>query len=267
VSGVGRGDTVNFRGIDIVVHLAGHAHTPRPGPRDLLAFRADNVESARSFACDAARAGVKRFVLLSSASVFGSSGIGRPFRADDPINAQTPYARSKAEAERVVAATLAGQTEFVVVRAPMVYGPDAPGNFSRLVRLVARHWPLPFAGIQNRRSMVSVWNLCDFLVVASTHSHAFDVDSVGRPWLVSDGLDISTTQLVQSIAAALDVPVRLFYVPRALIAAVAATVGRAGELERLLGSFTLDLCETRERLNWQAPMPMSEAIARALRSA
>lgn len=250
---ISRGDLPQLHGIDIVVHLAGHAHVLRPGPRDLVAFRSVNVEASRALAVDAARMGVERFVLLSSVAVMAQGDTSRDSDA---------YARSKADAERVVREALSGSnTEAVIVRAPMVYGPDAPGNFTRLAKLISQRWPLPLGGIKNRRSMVSVWNLCDFLVMVSTHPHAANTES---PWLVSDGHDVSTTELIEKMAAALGEPARLFHVPPRSLEFLGKITARQREIRRLTGSLTIDIEATRTRLGWQPPMSFAHGIEKSL---
>ena len=250
---VSRPDRPQLHGIDIVVHLAGYAHVPRPGPRDLVAFRSVNVEASRALALDAARMGVERFVLMSSVAVMVPGDASREIDA---------YARSKADAERVVREALSGsKTGAVIVRAPMVYGPDAPGNFTRLAKLIARGWPLPFGGLENRRSMVSVWNLCDFLVMVSTHPEAAKSES---PWLVSDDHDVSTTDLIETMAAALGEPARLFHVPLRWLEFLGKITGREREVRRLTGSLALDLTATRAHLGWQPPMSFAHGVAKSL---
>lgn len=255
VVAVARGDIPQLNGIDVVVHLAGHAHVMRPGPRDILAFRSVNVDLSRALAADAARVGVDRFVLLSSAAVVATNEGSK----DDDA-----YARSKRDAERAVREAVAGsRTAVAIVRAPLVYGPRAPGNFSRLADLVARGLPLPLGGLRNRRSMVSVWNLCDFLVSVSTHLEA---TGTAEPWLVSDDHDVSTTELIEHMAAALGQRARLFAVPARLLRFAGWLTGRSKEVSRLIGSFTLDIAATRAGLGWRPPLTFAEGIARSLRA-
>lgn len=251
--------------VDVVLHLAGVAHVLRPSARDLTAFRAVNVEATARLALAAARAGVKRFVLLSSAGVFGAESSAHAFTRDDPVRPEDPYTQSKADGERAVQqACAATNTGVVIVRAPMVYGPAAPGNFSRLARFVARGLPLPLAGLNNRRSMVSVWNLCDFLAVASLHPHATSIDPAEHTWLVSDGHDVSTTELIESMAAALGRPPRLFRMPKILLTRAAELLGRDREIRRLIGSFALDIASTRRLLGWRPPLTFDRGIARSV---
>ena len=253
VTAVSRGDIPQLHGIDVVLHLAGHAHVMRPRPRDLVAFRAINVDATRALAADAARAGVKRFIFLSSAGLFPSDA------SPETVDA---YLRSKADGEEAVRTVLSGtSTTPVIVRSPMVYGPGAPGTFSRLTALVARRLPLPFGEIGNKRSMVSIWNLCDFLVVVSIHpSVCFSID----PWPVSDGHDVSTSELVEAIAASRGFRPRLYRVSPRLLEIAAAAIGRREEMHRLFGSSCIDIGASRLRLGWTPPIPFKEGISRSV---
>jgi nucleoside-diphosphate-sugar epimerase len=146
-------------GVDVVIHIAGLAHLPRATQRDFLRFESDNVAVSRELAAAAVRKSVRRMVFLSSAGVHGASTAGRPFCSSDLVRPYDAYTESKASAERIVQQISSGSTtEWVVVRAPMVIGRNSPGNFSRLASLVGRRVPLPFANIDNRRSVISVWN-------------------------------------------------------------------------------------------------------------
>ena len=197
-------------GIDAIVHLAARAHVLRDSSADAHAlYRAVNTLGALRLAEAAAAAGVRRFVFLSSVRVHGERSTGAPFTEASPLVAQDPYGRSKAEAERGLAAlAAAGRLEPVILRPPLVYGPGARGNFARLVRLVARGVPLPLGAVRNRRSLIFVGNLVDAIVRSLD-----DPAAAGETFMVSDGEDVSTPELVRRIARALGKPARLVPVP------------------------------------------------------
>ena len=248
-------------GVDTVVHLAARVHMAgEDAARALPRFRAVNAEGSTVLARAARNAGVRRFVLVSTTTVYGDRSPGQPFDESSPPAPASPYAQSKLEAERLVADALGGSaTEFVVLRAPLVYGANAKGNFARLVRLVQRGLPLPFASIQNRRSVVFVENLADAIVRALDHPAA-----AGRTYVVSDGQDVSTPDLIARIAAGLGRRSRLFAFPAALLRLAGTLLGRRDELSRLLDDMAVDSSRIRRELGWTPPFTVEEGLARSL---
>ena len=241
-------------GVDAVVHLAARVHVMRDQAADpLAAFRAMNVDAAVHLARAAARAGVRRFVLLSSVKVLGESGT---FREDDAAAPSDPYGVSKLEAERALIG-IGAETgmEVVIVRAPLVYGPGVAANMAALMRVVDRGVPLPFALVKNRRSLVARANLVDLLAVVVRHPAA-----ANGTFHVSDGEDLSTPELIRRVARALDRPARLLPVPVALLALGARITGRGAVAQRLLGSLVLDISRARTVLGWTPPVPMDAAL-------
>ncbi|RFQ41882.1 UDP-glucose 4-epimerase family protein [Pseudomonas sp. ATCC 13867] len=247
-----------LRGIDVVIHAA--ARVPVIGERasdPLAAFRAVNVDATRHLARQAAAAGVKRFVYVSSIKVNGEeTEPGQPYRADYAARPQDPYGQSKLEAEQALFA-IAGETglEVVVVRSPLVYGPGVKANFASLMGALQRRLPLPFAAIDNRRSLVARDNLVDLLLLCARHPEA-----AGRVFLVSDGQDLSTTQLCRELSEALGVRPRLLPVPALALRALGVLTGRGQQVQRLLGSLQVDISATRRILDWQPPVPVKQAI-------
>jgi len=248
-------------GVDAVVHLAARVHMTGENTRDALPlFRAVNAAGSATLARAAREAGVRRLVLLSTTTVYGDRSLGRPFDEASPPAPATPYARSKLEAEQLVAEALRGSsTEFVVLRPPLVYGAGAKGNFERLVRLVRRGIPLPLASVHNRRSLVYVGNLVDAIVRSLDHPGA-----AGRTYVVSDGEDISTPELVARIAAALGRRARLIAIPPALLRAAGTLIGRADEVARMLDDMAVDSSRIRRELGWKPPVTLDEALARSV---
>jgi nucleoside-diphosphate-sugar epimerase len=249
-------------GCDAVVHLAARAHITRDTARDALAeFRRVNTAGTINLARQAARAGVRRFVFASSIGVNGAETITRPFTADDAPAPQSPYAISKLEAEQGLR-EIAGRTglETVILRPPLVYGPDAPGNFALLLRWVRRGMPLPLGAIRNRRSLIGIDNLVSLLILCVTHSEAS-----GQTFLVSDGEDLSTTELLRRLGAAAGRRASLLPVPEALLRGVANALGAGDLAKRLCGSLQVDSSAVRSRLGWSPPVTVDEGLRRAAR--
>jgi nucleoside-diphosphate-sugar epimerase len=247
-------------GIDCVVHLAARVHVMKPTANDRIEFERTNVLGTERLARAAAAAGVKRFVYLSSIKVNGESSGRRAFRADDSPQPQDDYGRSKLEAERRLAAIQAASGMSVsMVRPPLVYGPGVRANFFRLLSLAHSGLPIPLASISNARSMVSVWNLCD-LICALARSER----SMSGVIMVADGEDVSTAQLIRRLAQLMRRPARLFGVPAGALRAFAAIAGRSAELNRLLGTLTVDISETRGRLGWSPPVTLETGLERTV---
>jgi nucleoside-diphosphate-sugar epimerase len=245
---------------DAVVHLAARVHVMHESAADpAAAFRRINTAATLALARQAAQAGVRRFVFLSSVKVNGASTVaGRSFSAQDAPRPADAYAVSKLEAElglREMAAH--GALEVVIIRPPLVYGPRVRANFLSLLRWVDRELPLPLAAISNRRSLVSVWNLCDLLGEVLVNPRA-----AGGVWMVSDGEDLSTPALVRRMARAMDRRARLLAVPLRVLRVCARMAGRRAELARLCESLTVDTSRTRADLNWQPRVSVDEGLRR-----
>jgi nucleoside-diphosphate-sugar epimerase len=248
-------------GVDAIVHLAARVHMTGERADDALPrFRAVNAAGTTHLARAARAAGVRRLVLLSTTTVYGDRSTAQPFDDSSPPAPATPYAQSKLEAEQLAAEVLAGSpTELVILRPPLVYGPGAKGNFARLVRLVQRGIPLPLASVRNKRSLVFVDNLADAIVRALDHPAA-----AGRTYVVSDGEDVSTPDLIARMAAALGRPSRLFAFPPALLRAAGALLGRADEVGRLLDDMVVDSSRIRTELGWRPPFTLGEGLRRSV---
>jgi nucleoside-diphosphate-sugar epimerase len=248
-------------GVDAVAHLAARVHRLRDTAGDPLAqYREVNVEGTRRLAQAARDAGVRRLVLLSSIKVNGEGRV-QPYRPADPPQPQDAYAVSKLEAEQALAEVAAGTAlEWVVLRPPLVYGPGVGANFLGLLRAVARGWPLPLRAIDNRRSLIYVGNLVDALRVCLLAPAA-----ANRLFLVRDGEDVSTPELVRRVAQSLGVTPRLVAVPCGLLRAGAWLGGRRAAFDRLAGSLCVDDSALRALLAWQPPFDMREGLAHTAR--
>jgi nucleoside-diphosphate-sugar epimerase len=247
-------------GIDALVHTAARAHVLRESAADPLAeFRRVNVTGTLALARQAAALGVRRFVFLSSVGVNGAETFDSPFSADDIARPQSPYAQSKYEAEMSLR-EISQQTgmQVVIIRPPLVYGPHAPGNFQRLVRCLLRGIPLPLASVRNLRSFIALDNLVDFIVTCLLHPRA-----ANETFLVSDGEDLSTSELLRRMGGALGKPARLFAVPARLLKVAAILSGSKSIAQQLCGSLQLNIFKTRELLLWSPPIDVSEGLRRA----
>jgi nucleoside-diphosphate-sugar epimerase len=249
-----------LRSVDCVVHLAAHVHQRGRGRDSDPSYQEINVTGSGFVAEQAARAGVKRFVFLSSAKVNGEGSGSRRYRAEDPGEPRDEYARSKLAAEVLIRA-ICSRTgmECVIVRPPLVYGPGVRANFLRLLKLAELGWSLPFGSIVNRRSLIGVENLGDFIETCMSHPQAG-----GRVWMVSDGEDISTPELIRRAAGFMHRPARLFPCPPAALKMAAGLFGRSAEAARLCDSFLLDTRPASEVLHWNPPMSLDEGLARTV---
>jgi nucleoside-diphosphate-sugar epimerase len=252
-----------LHGVDVVIHAAARAHVMREAALDpLTEYRRVNVEGTLNLARQAAAAGVRRFVFISSIKVNGeATAIGHPFTADDSPAPEDAYGLSKAEAEEQLK-HVAQQTgiELTIIRPPLVYGPGVKGNFASLISWVRRGLPLPLgAATQNRRSLVGLDNLVDLSLVCADHPKA-----ANQTFLVSDGEDLSTADLLRKISRALGRPARLLWVPAGLIPLMAGLVGKKVISQRLLGSLQVDIHKTCELLNWKPSVSVDEGLRRAV---
>lgn len=254
--------TAALDGVTEVIHLAARVHVMHDTSADPLAeFRHINVAASVNLAEQAARAGVRRFVFLSSIKVNGEATLpGRPFLATDAPAAQDPYGQSKHEAELALREVMNRTSiEVAVIRPPLVYGPGVKANFRTLMRLVHRGLPLPLGRVDNRRSLIAVDNLVDLLLTVADHRAA-----VGGTFLASDGYDMSTAELITLIARAMGKAPALWPVPPSWLWLGARLTGRTAFARRLLGSLQVDVGLTRQQLGWTPPIQISDAVARTV---
>lgn len=251
-----------LQGLDAVVHSAAVAHLHSGVEVDQLSrLRQVNVHGALTLARQAAAAGVKRFVFISSIGVNGNANV-RPFTAFDVPNPVGPYAQSKWEAEQELW-RIQKETgmELVIIRPPLVYGPGAPGNFGSLVRWAGKGIPLPLGAIHNRRSLVGIDNLVDLIVRCIDHPAA-----ANQVFLAGDGRDLSTAELLRLVGDAMGRPARLIPVPAGVLKLSAALLGRRAMAQRLLESLQVDISQTCETLDWQPPFTVEEGLRRCFLS-
>jgi nucleoside-diphosphate-sugar epimerase len=248
-----------LRDADAVIHLAGRAHVMRETAQNPLSeFRKVNVAGTETLASIALQAGVKRFIYLSSIKVNGEATEEKIFFADDQPGYVDSYGQSKWEAEeRLLKIAMGTKMKWVVVRPPLVYGPGVRGNFLALLKCVARSIPLPVGSLHNSKSLVSVYNLSDFLCLLIDHP-----DAANGRFLVSDREDISTSDLVRRMAAALHCSARIVDCPRAVLRLAGTLLRKDAAVQRLCSSLVLDREKTRECLGWSAPMTLEWGLNR-----
>lgn len=243
-------------GMDAVVHCAARVHVMNESAEQpLTLFRSVNVEGTKNLAIQAANAGVKRFVFVSSVKVNGEKTT-TPFNHMSTPAPADPYGISKAEAEAELW-KIAKKTgiEVVIVRPPLVYGPMVKANFRRLMRIVEKQIPLPFGAVNNRRSMVFIDNLADLIFQCVVHPAA-----PSQTFLASDGNDLSTPELIQQLASAMGRNPRLLNVPPNWMKALAALLGKSEFADRLLGSLEVDISRTCQILDWQPPFSVEAGM-------
>lgn len=249
--------TQALQNIDVVVHCGARVHVMHDTSADPLSdFRKINTEGTLNLARQAQAAGVKRFIFLSSLGVNGESTTGAPFKADDTPHPHSPYTQSKLEAETgLTELARGGRMSVVTIRPPLVYGPNAPGNFGSLMRAVNKRLPLPLGSIANKRSFVFLDNLVDMIICCALHPNA-----ANQTFLVSDDEDLSTTQLLRKIGNALGKPTLLLPVPTFMLHAAARGLGKAKVAQQLLGSLQVDIEKTKTLLDWKPPVSVDDAL-------
>ena len=258
----GKTDWTNaLRSVDVVIHLAARVHVMNEHFANPLAeFRKVNVDGTQQLAESAANAGVKRFVYVSSVKVNGQQTGLSPFTELDIPNPQDPYGVSKLEAEQALHKISAETNlEVVIVRSPLVYGSGVKGNFTQMMKVLDRGVPLPLAAVRNLRSLVYIENLVSALILCSTHPNA-----AGKTYLVSDGEDVSTAELLRQVGEAMGQPARLFSCSPTLLRLAGRLIGKSEQLDRLLGSLQVDSSKIRREFGWVPPVSFAEGIKKTV---
>jgi len=247
--------------VDIVIHCAARVHVmDDSSPDPLAAFREVNTFGTLNLARQAAAAGVKRFILLSSIKVNGESTLnGKPFKYDDAPKPEDAYGISKAEAEAGLK-QIAADTgmEEVIIRPPPVYGPGVKANFAAMMKLAQKNLPLPLGAIHNKRSLVALDNLVDLIVTCIDHPNA-----ANQTFLVSDDQDISTTELLKLMTRAAGKKPWLVPVPMGWLKLAGKLTGKQAVIDRLCGNLQVDISHTKQTLGWKPPLTVEEGIARS----
>lgn len=247
-------ESLPLQGVDTVIHLAGLAHGQSSDSAD---YKHVNLTGTLNLARQAASAGVRRFVFLSSIGVNGGES-ETPFIETDPPRPVGPYAISKWEAEQALfELSAASGLELVVIRPPLVYGADAPGNFARLVAAVRRGVPLPLGAVDNRRTLVGLDNLVDFICLCVRHPLA-----ANQMFLVGDAQSISTAELLRRVGCELNRSARLLPIPVSILETVAGLLGKKAAVRKLCGNLEVDIGKARELLSWTPPVSLDEGLQR-----
>ncbi len=243
--------------VEVVIHLAARVHIMHGGEAgDLASFRELNVEATKNLAIQASQAGVNRFIYLSSIKVNGEETNDRPFCHDQAPNPEDSYSLSKMEAE-VALREIEERTNLkvVIIRPPLVYGPRVKGNLLALVNMIRKGIPLPLGSVDNRRDLISIYNLCDLIRVCVRHPEA-----PGNTFLVSDNESMSTTELIRYLAKGLNRQARLFSIPMWALKIAAGLIGATGKVEKLTGSLQIDMSPTQRALDWSPPLTVAESF-------
>ncbi|UZE29970.1 UDP-glucose 4-epimerase family protein [Pseudomonas asplenii] len=254
----------DLSGVDVMIHAAARVHIMNgEGPEALEEFRKVNTAGTLALAREAAEAGVKRFVFISSIKVNGEGTLpGSPYHADDAPAPQGAYGVSKLEAEQGLQA-IAAETgmEVVIIRPVLVYGPGVKANFRTMMSWLEKGIPLPFGAINNKRSLVALDNLVDLIVTCIDHPAA-----VNQVFLVSDGEDLSTTSLLRRLGQVLGKPARLMPVPVWLLTTLAQVLGKGALSQRLFGSLQVDIEKNRALLDWVPKVSVESALAQTAKN-
>lgn len=249
-----------LQGVDIVVHAAARAHVLGDAPENAKLYFEVNALGTQALARAAAAGGVRGFIFVSSVKVNGERSGTRLFTSDDDARPHDAYALSKWLAElSLQQLAREGAMQVQIVRPPLVYGPQVRANFLRLLRLVDAGIPLPLGAVDNRRSLISIWNLCDFLACLIQR-----LPASGSVWLPADGAAISTPELLRSMALAMGKRARVLNVPVGLLKRGGALLGKGAELDRLCDSLAVDVGATCQTLAWHPPLSLQESMSRTV---
>lgn len=250
--------TSQVAGVEVIVHCAARVHVMREGSNDAVGeFRRVNCDGTMALARAAAAAGVKRFIFLSSIKVNGeSTPLDRPFHADDEPRPLDPYAKSKLEAERALFAfSHDSGMDAVIIRPPLIYGPGVGANFLAMMQLMQKRIPLPLGAVNNRRSLLFVRNLASLIHRAAEHDAA-----ANKVFLASDGIDLSTTDMLRMLATSMGKSARLFPVPTSAMSFALRLVRNEAIARRLFGSLVVDIQATRKVLEWEPPVTVAQGF-------
>lgn len=243
--------------VNVVLHLAAVVHRP---DAPLIEYRRVNIDSTERLAIEAVRSGVARFLFLSSISVYGRNVGAKPIDENTPFVPDDAYSESKADAEALIARVAKGtKMSWTVLRPPLVYGPNAPGNFRRLVNAVQAGVPLPLAAAKALRSYIGLDNLVSAIIRVATHP-----DACNQSFVVSDGQDISTTEMISLIAKGLGRHSRLWWMPESSVRIGAALLGRSADAARLFDPLLINSQKIRNQLDWEAPVSIEDGVRLAV---
>jgi nucleoside-diphosphate-sugar epimerase len=242
---------------DVVIHLAALVHQlGNKSKLSLSEYLNVNLDATVNLANEAVKAGVKRFVFVSTIGVNGASGTVKPFVETDLANPHNHYAFSKMVAEKTLyKISIETGMEVVIVRPPLVYGVGVKGNFAQMLKILTKGILLPFASVKNLRSFIYVENLVDALILCATHPSA-----VGQTYLVSDGQDISTPDLLRKLSRGMNKPVKLIPCSPVFMSLAGRVIGKSDQLDKLVSSLQVDSSKIRRELGWKPPFTLDEGL-------
>ena len=249
--------TQALHGCKVIFHLAARAHVLNEDLTDpLTAFRSINVDATTNLARQAAKMCVKRFIFISSIGVNGVETFSKPFSEETTPNPHSDYALSKLEAEEeLIKICNNSNMEYVIVRPPLVYGPQAPGNFKRLLKIVNTGIPLPLGGINNKRSMVSLENIVNFLKLCGNSKEA-----ANQIFLIADGQDVSISELINLLSRGMGKKARLFSIHPKILKVLSKIIGKEYMYTQLISSLQVDSSKAKSLLSWAPPIDSDRAI-------
>lgn len=250
-----------LKSIEVVIHLAGRTHVLNDTAENpYQAYAEINIEATKNLALQAAASGVKRFIFLSSVKVNGEISAKNAFNEQSAPSPEDDYGKTKWQAEKELALIAAdSDMEFVIIRPPLIYGKGVKANFNNLISICQTRLPLPFGAIHNKRSLVYIENLIDFIMLCTTHPKA-----ANQTFLISDDEDVSTTELIRTIRQALKVPSLLIPLPQSWIMTILKLIGRKSLATRLCGSLQVDISKAKSLLGWKPPYTFKQAIHKML---
>ena len=250
-------DSIDLSQVDVIVHCAGRAHIMNETATSPLdAYRQTNVQGTLNLAKKAVQSGVKRFIYLSSIKVNGEETRETPFKPDDLFKSNDPYGVSKYEAEQeLLELAKNAKLEVVIIRPVLIYGPHVKANFKNMINLANKKIPLPIGCLDNKRSLVSVYNLADLIEVCLTHPNAKN-----EIFLVSDQDDISVKQLFEKLAYYQNNKLLMIPVPKSLISLLASLVGKKAVASRLCSELVVDTSKNTKLLDWTAPYSVDASL-------
>ncbi|MDP3607658.1 MAG: SDR family oxidoreductase [Methylophilus sp.] len=250
-----------LNGVDVVIHLAGRAHVLHDKSENpYQAYAEVNIAATKNLALASACSGVKRFIFISSVKVNGEATSNAAFNESDMPNPEDDYGKTKYEAEkelRVIAAN--SNLEVVIIRPPLIYGKGVKANFKNLINLCQLRLPLPFGDLHNKRSMVYVENLVDFMISCITHPKA-----ANETFLISDDEDVSTNELIQTIRQSLDIPALLIPIPQQWLVFFLSLIGKKSLSTRLCGNLQVDISKAKTLLGWKPPYSFKQGIQKTI---
>lgn len=244
-----------LEGTDTIIHCAGLAHVlSKNKAANLEKFRQINSQATEVLVKQASILGVRRFILLSSIGVLGNSSGDLPFSESSIPNPQTPYSISKLEAENIVK-TCSGAMEWIIIRPPLVYGPEAKGNFKRLLSLINKNIPLPLGAVKNKRQMISLDNLVDFILTCIIAPKA-----ANELFLIADKEAVTTTELIKILRNVMGKHTPLLPIPTALLNIGFKCIGQSRLIEQLIDNLEIDTSKAKDKLGWEAPYTLHEQL-------